>query len=726
MVIRTPLHQTVELRNGWTVFRGEVGRRWLAGLDGKGESVVLPHCWNERDTFQMGRHSYVGQGAYRTAFELPETSSPDAWHLRSEGFYGLAEIWLDGRRVGRTDGQYLGLDVPLDPLSPGEHLLAIRLDNRIRRNVLPGFSAPDFLLYGGLVGRVWIERIPQPGFDREALAVRTQIDPAGHGLIGVHHGLADAEIRVEIFDGSGGLVVHSAPDPTRPAKTELHLEAPRHWSPDTPHLYRAEITLTDGGRVLDAVHLPFGFVTAEFRAGQGFFLNGEPLDLHGANRHESIPGLGAALPPELHRRDAELLKGLGCNFVRLSHYPQHPAFLDACDELGLLVYPEIATWKSVRSSRGWLKAARRQMRELILRDRHRPSIILWGMGNESRSKKAYHQLGDIVRELDPHRSTIYAENHLYRARRKMIIGMPDVWGTNYELDVLQEAAASSRSGTVVVAECCNHPHSVKGDEGEELTQLNTLHGDWEAMADRPYVAGYAVWCLTDYATEHRDRFRRLPGLLDAWRRPKMAAELFRARHSQEPFVALFVTGPGPEGQPSRFRQDIDLEPSGNHEIHVFSNCDSVDLTIDGTTLCRLEGAVHFVVPLCDLPETVEAEGVSGSTVVRSTWRRHGPARSIELKPRAEATPGRTLEIDIDIVDSGGVTAREWNGQCRLEIEGPGRLRAFTEANEAEIARGEGRTYITCDAVDRGEVLLTATAKGLESGTTLISWSNNPK
>jgi len=693
----------------------------LAGLQGDGQPVSLPHCWNRRDTFQMGRHSYVGHGAYRLVFELPEATTSGTWHLRSEGFYGCAEIWLDGRRMARADGQYLGLDIPIDPLSPGEHLLAVRMDNRIHRNVLPGSSAPDFLLYGGLVGKMWLERRPKPAFDLGAVTVRAVIDDSGNGSVVLHNGDTDGEIEVTVFDSVGVITGQSSSQALGTTTTELHIDAPRLWSPEDPNLYRCEITLIERGRVLDAVHLPFGFAAAEFRPEQGFFLNGEHLDLHGANRHESIPGLGSALPPELQWRDAEILKNLGCNFVRLSHYPQHPAFLDACDELGLLVYPEIATWKSVRSSRGWLSAARRQMHDLILRDRHRPSIILWGMGNESRSKKAYHQLSNIVGKLDPQRSTIYAENHLYRAKRRNTVGIPDVWGTNYELDVLEEAASSSRSGTVIVAECCNHPRSIKGDEHEELTQLNTLERDWEAMADKPYVAGYAVWALSDYATEHRDRFRRLPGLLDAWRRPKMAAELFRARHGREPFVTLFVTGPGPERPPSRFRRDIDLEPDGNHEIHVFSNCDPVDLVIDGTEPHRLEGAVHFVVTVGDLPKFVEAEGVSGSTIVQSTWRRHGPAHRIELKPRTEATPGRTLEVNIETLDSNGVIARDFNGQCRLEIEGPGSLRAYTEADEAEIARGEGRTYVTCSAVEHGEVLLTAAADGLENQTVLISW-----
>ncbi len=222
----------------------------------------------------------------------------------------------------------------------------------------------------------------------------------------------------------------------------------------------------------------FGIIRSEFRPEEGFFLDGVRIDLHGCNRHESIPGLGNALPEELHRADASLLKDYGCNFVRLSHYPQHPAFLDACDELGIMVYAEIASWKSVSSSRAWRRAARRQMRDLILRDRHHPSVIVWGMGNESRSRKAFVEMREIARELDPVRPVTYAENHLYRARREKTTGIPDVWSVNYELEVLEEARDACRLQNVIASECCNFPRSRKGDDGAELTQVATLKYEW--------------------------------------------------------------------------------------------------------------------------------------------------------------------------------------------------------------------------------------------------------
>ncbi|MCD4751194.1 MAG: hypothetical protein K8R59_17610, partial [Thermoanaerobaculales bacterium] len=722
-MIRMPLREQVDLNDRWTFRLGRVSRKWLSATGEDGSPVDLPHCWNETDTFQYDRHAFCGHGAYRRSFSLPEcrpSETKGSWRLRSEGFYGMAEVWLDGRRLARVDGQYMGFAIDLPAMIPGEHRLAVRLDNISRRNVLPGSKSPDFLLYGGLTGRVFLEWVPALHLDTSAVELVVGAEEADGIPIrlrvpAVNRGgkARSGDILWTLFDGTGNRVATAPPASfwTEPyltgqlVETTLKISSPRHWSPEDPHLYWAEGRLEDG-EISDIVRLRFGLRYAEFRPREGFFLNGLHLDLHGCNRHESIPGLGAALAPEVQRADAEWLKHLGCNFVRLSHYPQHSSFLDACDELGLLVYPEVATWKSVRSSSRWRRAARRQMRDLVLRDRHRPSVILWGMGNESRSRKAYVELREIVRELDPGRPTTYAENHLYRARRQKTVDLPDVWGTNYELDVLEEAALSSRLENVVLSECCNHPHSVKGDEHEELTQLNVLEQEWEQMAGRPYLAGYAVWCFTDYATEHRDRFRRLAGLCDAWRRPKMAAELFRARHSAEPFVALFVTNATTEKLPSRFRQEIPCDEGGppDRELHVLTNCDSIRIDRDGVGVGPFDGAIHYVVGLGGTFEELTVSGLREGVEIEEKWRQHGPAsRVVVSASQAHFGSGRTVAVDLRVVDESGVPARDWNGPVRLEVEGPARLKAYTADDAALIARGEGRTYVTCDRVETGTI-----------------------
>ncbi len=401
--------------------------------------------------------------------------------------------------------------------------------------------------------------------------------------------------------------------------------------------------------------------------------------------------------------------------MRLSHYPQSPVFLDACDELGIMAYAEIATWKSVRSARGWRRAARRQMRDLIVRDRHHPCVILWGMGNEARSRKAYLELASIARELDPQRPVTYAENHLHRARRERTIGVPDVWSVNYELDVLEESCASSRLQNVVVSECCNHPESLRGDDDSELVQLAVIEGDWERMADLPHVAGYSVWSFSDYATEHRNRFRRLPGLFDAWRCPKMAAELFRARYSKRPFVSLHVTEPGPQTAPTRFRIEHRSPGDGRAplELHAFTNCETLRVARDGSMLAVLEGAIHHVLPLFGTFEELIATGSRDGTVVQDRVRRHGEAQRVHLRAAAgSAHP--TLELDVEIHDDSNTVVRNWNGAVRVTIEGPGRCHAYNDGGEILMARGLGRAHVTIDG-NHEAVVVTATASGLSPG-----------
>ena len=713
-MIETPLRQRIDVNDGWEFVHGRVGRRWLSGHGKSGERVDLPHCWNRSDTFQLGRMSYSGRGVYRRTIELPTSpKGPGWWLLRSEGFYGFGDVWLDGRTISRVDGQYLGFDIDIpESISAGRHHLAIRLENLWQRRVLPGRRDPDFLLYGGLSGRVWLEWVPAFHLDRDRVEVLCTQGPEGAEIVELTWGVNGLDTHPEkpritwtISTTDGEQIAAAGPVPignSDPAISTLILN-PRCWSPDDPQLYWAEGQLQTDDGVVDSVRVRFGVTRAEFRMDEGFFLDGKRIDLHGCNRHESIPGLGNALPEELHRTDARLLKRYGCNFVRLSHYPQHPAFLDACDELGIMVYAEIASWKSVSSSSSWRRAAQRQMRDMVIRDRHHPSVIVWGMGNESRSRTAYLELREIAHELDPARPVTYAENHLYRARREETLGIPDVWSVNYELEVLEEARDACDLRNVIASECCNYPHSVRGDDRAELIQVATLEYEWKLMADRPYLAGHAVWAFTDYATEHRKRYRRQPGLFDAWRQPKIAAEFFRARYAEEPFVSLFITGTGDD-----------------RDFHIFSNCERIVLTRDGLPPVDLDAAPHHVVALNGDFTGVRAEGVRGKNTVRCELRSWSEAATVAISiEEPETAAGRISAVDFTIYDDAGSPVRDWNGHVKVSIEGDARLFAYNEAGEVLMARGEGRTYLQVGPSGQ-EVVVSATAEGLEPGSLKFS------
>ncbi len=517
--------------------RIDLNEGWRFSRKGTRAEVTLPHCWNVEDTFRQGVAYYRGKGTYACTFALPslaDTASGE-WFLCSEGFYGRGSVELNGASLGGVDGAYLGFSINVSGvLKPGgDNALSITLSNKHHRHVLPGIKDPDFVLYGGLACRVWLERRPVPRIETDSVHIRccNEALTINHRLQNVRVP-GNARVLWQILNAAGERVVEQEVGPAQTASIN-DLSVFDRWDVENPVLYTAVGTLSIDGRPVDRVRKRFGVRTIEFRKGEGFILNGRRVGIRGCNRHESMPGCGSALPLAQHRADAEAIKAMGLNAVRLAHYPQHPAFLDACDELGLLVYAEIATWKSVTTGK-WLDAAERQLRGMILRDRHHPSIILWGLGNESRSRVAYERLGGTAHELDPDRFTIYAENHLYRAKRRNTLNLVDVWGSNYELDVLEEVVDYCATGVAVVSECSNSPHAVRGDEAMEQDQADRIARDLDVIEAHPACAGFFIWSFQDYATLRKKRYERHCGLLDAWRRPKLAAHMLKKRFSDRP------------------------------------------------------------------------------------------------------------------------------------------------------------------------------------------------
>ena len=618
----------IDLNHDWRFIRRRMGRRWLAGggNNADGSRVDLPHCWNATEEFQEGIEYYRGHGSYRKVFRMPSPAKDEdaAWLLEAEGFYGTGELWLNGKHAAQLDGQYLGFSIDVGAyLRPdADNIVALRLTNRCASYVLPGIKDPDFLLYGGLSGRMRLRQASSLHVDQGSFRVFCRTATATDAEIvfacAVNNRAAcDRRFTVKwiALDADGKCVAEtSASDLAAMAggrceniSGSVHIDAPRLWSPDSPYLYRVDCELLEQDRLVERESIRLGVRRAEFRPGEGFFLNGMRTFLRGCNRHESMPGFGRALPIAMHREDAALIKSLGLNFVRLSHYPQHPQFLDACDELGIMVCAELASWKSVRGGR-WLRSACRQWRDMILRDRNHPSVIMWCMGNESRNRRAYLELRRIARELDPDRPVTYAENHLYRARREKTIGIPDVWGSNYELDVLEDGAAAGALNCVLVTECSNCPNAVRGNAAEELRQVETIETDLKRLEGRPCVAGFALWCFNDYATMRKKRYQRFSGIVDAWRSPKMSCALLRAMFLKEPFIRVFVNW---AEDPAASAQAL----VARRTIHVFTNCGKAVLKINGQPVATLSGGPHIATALEFTAGELSAEGFFAGKLV---------------------------------------------------------------------------------------------------------------
>ena len=534
---------------------------WRRGRrDTRATRVPLPHSWNDHDTFQAGVKYYRGPGFYRVQLDLPPDPGADGdrWYFCTGGFYGTGTLFVDGKKVADFDAQFLGveIDVTARLRAGSSHWLALDLTNDCHPDVLPGIREPDFVLHGGLAAEAWLERRPAAHFARDsAWAWLGQgDDTVGASVELVNTGRPDASLtcRWTLLDAQGVELgrqdqeIRLAGGSTLAFSTSFHLPAPRLWSCEDPYLHDLRLELLRDGVSVDRLAVRTGFRQAEFRPNQGFFLNGKRLVPRGINRHENMPGFGNALPLSVHETDAALIRDMGLNLVRLSHYPQHPHFLAECDRLGILVYAEIATWKSVRGGR-WLRNAKRQMRGMVRRDRHHPSVILWGLGNEARHVRAYRDLKAVAIEHDPTRATIYAENHLHRAKRRRTCASADVYGLNYELEAYNEARRLSSRQLVLISEISNMPDTAPGDAAREHEQAAFLLAQYEALKGKPGLCGFCIWCLADYATLRKKRYLRYSGVVDAWRKPKLAASLLRALFSGEPVLDLRLAPPAPDG-----------------------------------------------------------------------------------------------------------------------------------------------------------------------------------
>ena len=693
----------INLSNGWSFVRGKQDRQWLKGSGStEHETVVLPHCWNAHDAFQDGVDYYRGFGSYRKKFTVPSgfaKGGGETWLLESEGFYGTGDVWLNGTKVADVDGEYLGFGLEVGRLlrPDDENVLAIRLTNKCGPHVLPGIADPDFLLYGGLSGRIRLVRRPPVHLDVNSLRIlcanALDVEPVVTTEIGVeNHSDRAREVRLRWVvagpDGREAIAVESeepliaAPFDSMAGSVQFRIANPALWRPDSPELYSLLVELAEDGIIVDRVREQFGLRCAEFTAS-GFILNGQRTRLCGMNRHESMPGFGRALPDRLHRQDAALLKETGCNFVRLSHYPQHPVFLDACDELGIMVYAEIATWKSVRTGR-WLKSATRQMERMICRDRNRPSIIIWGMGNEARSRRAYITLAELVGRLDPLRPVTYAENHLYRARRNGTTGIVDIWACNYETTILRECAAASRKGATIVSECCNLPTALRGDTEAEMKQVEMIECELQAITDNKFNAGYLIWCMNDYAKLRKQRYRRYSGVFDSCRVPKPARDLLKALQSPEPFIRLIAD----------WREDGGR--TYPREVHCFTNCNTVTLLRNGRELLSVAAEPHLKWSVDFEPGELSAKGSHSLGTAGDRIESWGVAHGLEIAvdpATAGADRYETVQVDLAVLDARRRRCRDWSGEVILEVAGPAILRGYRADGQTPVAGGIGRSFL---------------------------------
>ena len=389
----------------------------------------------------------------------------------------------------------------------GENVLAVDVDSTERPDIPPFGYEIDYLTFGGIYREVSLRVVPSTFIDNIFVRPKDVLSPSPSVEIDcfVQHLQSSREplqLEMEIRDGdrvvskSQLALPSSANTGAEPIKHTLHLDkltGIKLWSLEQRNLYTAHVRLLKDNQAIDSDSRRFAFREAQF-TDHGFELNGKVIKLRGLDRHQTFPWVGQAMPARVQRRDAQILRNnLKCNIVRTSHYPQSRHFLDACDEIGLLVLEEIPGWQHI-GDKAWQDISVDNVSRMIRRDWNHPSIILWGVRiNESRDNQDFYtRTNALAHQLDPTRQTggirYFQESEF----------LEDVFTMNDFGFPLKPPNHPRYLNTEFVG----HTYPTKTiDQVERLTEHTLRHARiHDQLASNPQYAGGIGWCAFDYNT----------------------------------------------------------------------------------------------------------------------------------------------------------------------------------------------------------------------------------
>ncbi|MBN2299980.1 MAG: glycoside hydrolase family 2 protein [Acholeplasmataceae bacterium] len=535
------------------------------------QKVNLPHHGIEIPFHHFNEKILESELSYLYDLDAKKSWEGKIVKILFEGVAHQAKIYINRNYVGDHRGGYTAFEFDIsEKLIYGEkNEVWVIVDSKEDPSIPPFGGVVDFLGYSGIYREVSLLVLEQQHIKY------TFIKNNGNSKVQFEIGLSqnNGEIDVSILKANKKIVsMKSSKVMDQTINIDLDIERPVLWDLKTHYLYDAIITYRVNDEVIDQITERFGIRSAEFKE-DGFYLNGEKIKLLGLNRHQSYPYVGYAMPKSAQYEDAEILKyQLGTNIVRTSHYPQSKHFLDRCDEIGLLVFEEIPGWQHIGDEK-WQDLSCQNVKEMILRDRNHPSIVLWGVRiNESADNHDfYFKTNGIARNLDPTRQTAGVRNLQQSEFLEDVYTYNDFSHRGYNRG-LEEKSKITKKIPYLVSEYNGHMFPTKRYDDElhrlshALRHLNVIH---EMMEKDNHISGSIGWCMSDYNTHQEfgsgDRIC-YHGVLDMFRIPKMASFSYASQNQHQPILEVSST------------MNIGDHPAGElSKVYVFTNMDYIKL-----------------------------------------------------------------------------------------------------------------------------------------------------
>ena len=580
--VESQARQKQNINSFWKYQQGDVpGAQAPAFDDAAWQAIGLPHSFSM--PYFLSQDFYVGYGWYRKHLQLPETIANKRVSLEFEGVFQEAEVFVNGTPVGGHKGGYTGFSLDITRAAKsGDNVIAVRVNNNWNARLAP--RAGEHVFSGGIYRNVYLVTTDPLHVDWCGTFVTTPKATAEAGLVQVVTDVVNssaspksATVRQQILDPDGKTVAEfsSTQSIAAGAKASFdmsspELKAPKLWHPDHPFMYTLKTTVLEKAlvsdeatppRVADEYTTPFGIRSIKWTADQGFFLNGEHLYIRGANVHQDQAGWGDAVTDAAIERDVKMVKDAGFNFIRGSHYPHSPTFVDACDRLGIMFWSEADFWSTAqgRQPEGYWNGSgyptkaddqpafdastKEQLTEMIRIHRNHPSIIVWSMCNEpffssnsamTKVKALLKDMVDLTHKLDP-------------SRLAAIGGVQRPTDNNGRLDKIGDIAGYNGDGATIpafqnpgipnlVSEYNNPTSDRPGrfDAGwADLTRTPGIDRNQPYAWRLPWRSGEVIWCAFDHGSIMGTNMGKM-GVVDYFRIPKRGWFWYRNEYTKVP------------------------------------------------------------------------------------------------------------------------------------------------------------------------------------------------
>ncbi len=778
--------QRHEFDNDWRFELGDLGEPGKNYNDASWRRLDLPHDWSielprgkDNPCGRDGGFVSEGVGWYRKRFHAPREWSDRCVRVEFEGVYRDAEVWLNGRTFGVHPYGYTTFALDLTPYLDldADNVLTVRVNNAPHGHT-------RWYSGSGIYRHVWLLTAPRvhvahPG----GLTVTTPEVTPKEAVVEVRTAVenrTDANrtvvVRWRVIGPSGKTAAKGESEgKVKAARTtefrqRLVVRAPKRWSPDTPHLYRLETEVREGRTRLDGESTTFGIRTIAFNAEQGFVLNGQPLKMRGGCVHHDCGPLGAVSIDRAEERKVELLKASGFNAVRCAHNPPAPAFLDACDRLGMLVMDETFDGWRIHKARNFHDYHRSfdkwwqtDLDSMVLRDRNHPSIVVWSIGNEV-EERGLPEGADIaamlaarVRELDPTRPITAAICPIWGDpawnKTDRLFAQLDVCGYNYLVHAYREDHQRFPKRVILSTESYPSPQHA--------------FDYWKAVEDLPWVAGDFVWTALDYIGESGIGHEFLEGdqepLMAGWpytnancgdidicgrKRPQSYYRDVLWKRAEKPFLG--VRAPVAEGRKAvaSLWGWVDLQSSWNWPgcegktlaVEAYFDCDEIELFLNGRSVGKapagLEAKHRALFNVAFEPGELKAVALrAGKPVADAALTTTGAPHELRLKAdrsRIRADRNDLAYITVELCDRDGRLVPDAADTIRFALEGPGEIVAVANADPRTLAsyrglehrlwRGRGLVVLRPKG-PLGDMVLHASADGVKPGEVAVSTSD---